>query len=146
MSPAFRSVPGIYPCVCLRSSYYAFGAALSTRLDFSIVDIFAYSCVPFEHFNSPRFGPQVPRGGGILYQLCYRAGSIAAGNDSALLGCASPPVDVVGRLALLASASSRINRRHVQTSIHARTLQPARRVTAAVVAYPAGSPRLRGHK
>ena len=35
---------------------------------------------------------------------------------------ASPPVDAVGRLALSASANSRINRRHVGTSIRARTL------------------------
>ena len=49
------------------------------------------------------------------------AGTVAAGNDFALLG-ASPPVDAVGRLALSASTSSRINRCHEGTLIHARTL------------------------
>ena len=48
------------------------------------------------------------------------------------------PVDGVGRLVLSASTSSHINRCHVGTSIHRRTLYPARRVTA-VAAYPVGS-------
>ena len=43
---------------------------------------------------------------------------------------ASSPVDRVGRLALSASMCSRINRRHEGTSVYARTLEPARRVTA----------------
>ena len=41
-----------------------------------------------------------------MSQLCC---TVAVGNDFALLGCL-PPVDVVGRLALSASTSSRINR------------------------------------
>ena len=49
------------------------------------------------------------------------AGTAAAGNDSLCWG-ASPPVDAVGRLALSASTSSRINRCHEGTLIHARTL------------------------
>ena len=39
-----------------------------------------------------------------------------------LCWAASPPVDVVSRLASLASMSSRTNRRHEGASIHARTL------------------------
>ena len=49
------------------------------------------------------------------------ASTVAAGNDFALLG-ASQPVDAVGRLALSASTSSRINRCHEGALIHARTL------------------------
>ena len=61
-------------------------------------------------------------------------GTVAAGNDFACW-VASPPVDAVSRLALSASTSSRINRRQEGILIHARTLYPARRVTA-VVTYP----------
>ena len=43
-----------------------FGAALPSRLDFSIVDTTsAYSRMPSEHASSPRFGSHVFRGGGV---------------------------------------------------------------------------------
>ena len=118
---AFHSVlqAGVfYPCFCLRSSD-VLGAALPPRLDFSIVDTFAYSRVPSEHSSSPPFVSHVFRGGGVptllpqarlpreMISLCWGA---------------SPPVDAVGRLALSASTSSRINRCHEGTLIHARTL------------------------
>ena len=46
------------------------------------------------------------------------------------LHCHHRPVGAIGRLTLLPSTSSRINRRHVETSVSARTLKPERRVTA----------------
>ena len=55
---------------------------------------------------------------------------------------ALPPVDAVGKLALAGSTIFLTNRRDVETSIHARTLYPARQVTA-VVAYPTGGGRAR---
>ena len=55
---------------------------------------------------------------------------------------ALPPVDAVGKLALAGSTNFLTNRRDVETSIHARTLYPARQVTA-VVAYPTGGGRAR---
>ena len=81
MPSAFRSVPGVfYAGSCLRFSD-VLGAALPSRLGFSIVDTFAYSRVTSEHFYSPSFGSHVFRGGGI--PTC----TVAAGNDLALLGC-----------------------------------------------------------
>ena len=62
-------------------------------------------------------------------------GTVVAGNNIFLMGVVSPPVDdAVGRLALSASTTSRINRRYAGTSIGVRTLQTARLI-AAVVAY-----------
>ena len=104
---AFCSVPcpGVfYPGSCLRSSD-VLGAALPSRLDFSIVDTFAYSRVPSEHSSSPRFGSHVSRGGGVptlLPQAPLPRETIS------LCRGASPPVDAVGRLVLSASTSSRI--------------------------------------
>ena len=135
MPSVFRSVPGVvYP-----GSYLSFsdvlGAAFSTCHDFSIVNNFPYSRVPSEHSYS-RFGCHVFRGGGAS-----ALDTVAAGNDFALLGCitASRPV---GKLALSGSTRSHTTRRDVGTSINARTLYPARGVTA-VVAYPAGGGRAR---
>ena len=56
---------------CLRSSD-VLGAALPPRLDFSIVDTFAYSRVPSEHSSSPRFGSHVFHGGDVPTNICYR--------------------------------------------------------------------------
>ena len=113
------------PGSCLRSSD-VLPAALPPRLDLSIVDtFFAYSRVPSEYSSSPRFGSHVFRGGGIptlLMQARLPRETIS------LCWGASPPVDAVARLALSASTSSRINRLHEGTSIHARTQQLRRRV------------------
>ena len=91
---------------CLRSSD-VLGAALPTRLDFSIVDTFAYLRVPSEHPYSPRFGSHVFRGGGgptLLPQARLPRKTIS------LCWVASPPVDVFSRFALSASTSSRMGR------------------------------------
>ena len=104
--------------LCLRSSD-VLDAALPPRLDFSIVDTFAYSRVPSEHSSSPRFGSHVFRGGGVptlLLQARLPRETIS------LCWGASPPVDAVGRLALSVSTSSCINRYHEGTLVHARTL------------------------
>ena len=120
MPSAFNSVPGVfYPGYCLRSSD-VLGAALSPRLDFSIVDTFAYSRVPSEHPYSLRFGSHVFRGGGVPTLLPPQA-RLPQETISLCWG-ASPPVDAVGRLAVSASTSSRINRCHEGTLIHSRTL------------------------
>ena len=119
MPSAFHSVPGVfYPGSCLRSSD-VLGAALPPRLDFSIVNTFAYSRVPSDHSSSPRFGSHVFHGGGVptlLPQARLPRETIP------LCWGASPPVDAVGRLVLSASTSSLINRCHKETLIHARTL------------------------
>ena len=117
---AFYSVPGVfYPGSCLRSSVLL-GAAFPPCLDFSIVDTFAYSRVPPERSSSPRFGPHVFRDG-VVPTLLPQARLLPRETISLCWG-ASPPVDAVGRLALLASTSFRINRCHEGTLIHARTL------------------------
>ena len=67
----------------------------------------------------PRFGSHVFRGGGaptLLPQARLPRETIS------LYWGTSPPVDAVGRLALSASTSSRINRCHEGTLVHARTL------------------------
>ena len=70
----FHSVPGVfYGGSCLRSSD-VLSSALPPRLDFSIVDTFAYSRVPSEHFFSPRFGSHVFRGGGVPTLLPQHGG------------------------------------------------------------------------
>ena len=104
---AFRSVPpGVpYPGSCLPSSD-VLGAAIPARLDFSIVDTVAYSRVPSEQSSSPRFGSHVFRDGGVptlvpQARLPRETISLCWGS--------SPPVDAVGRLALSASTSSRID-------------------------------------
>ena len=115
---AFHSVRGVfYPGSCLRSSD-VLGAAFPPRLDFSIMDTFAYSRVPSEYSSSPHFGSHVFRGGvpTLLWQAQLPRETIS------LCWGASPPVDVVDRLALLASTSSRINRCHEGTLVHTRTL------------------------
>ena len=99
---------------CLPSSD-VLGAALPPRLDFSIVD----TVVPFEHSSFSRFKSNVFRGGDVptlppQARLPRETISLCWGS--------SPPVDAVGRLALSASTSSRINRCHEGTLIHARTL------------------------
>ena len=107
-----------YPGSCLPSSD-VLGAAIPPRLDFSVVDTVAYSRVPSEHSSSPRFGSHVFRGGGVptlLPQARLPRETIS------LCWGSSPPVDAVGRLALSASTSSRINRCRGGTLIHARTL------------------------
>ena len=96
------------------------GTALSPRLGSSTVDTSAYSHVPSKHSSSPRFGSHVFRGGGIptlLPQARLPQETIS------LCWGASPPVDAVVRLVLSASTSSRINRCHEGTLVHARTLQ-----------------------
>ena len=114
------SVPGVfYPGSRLRSSD-VLGAALPPRLDFSIVDTFAYPRVPSsEHSSYPRFGSHVFRGSGITTLLPQAR---LPRETISLCWGASPPVDAVGRLTLSASTSSRINRCHEGTLIHARTL------------------------
>ena len=125
MSSAFHSVLGVFYPDSYRRSSDVLGAALPPRLDFSIVDTFAYSRVLSEHLSSPRFGSHVFRGGGIPTLLPQ-----ARLPRETILLCwgASPPVDAVVRLALLASTSSRINRCHEGTLIHARTLWLERRM------------------
>ena len=102
----FHSVPRcLLPGSCPRSTDIL-SAALPPRLDFSIVDTFAYSRVPSEHSSSPRFGSHVFSGGSIptlLPQARLPQETIS------LCWGASPPVDAVGRLALSASTSSGIN-------------------------------------
>ena len=117
---AFRSVPpGVsYPGSCLPSSD-VLGAAVPPRLDFSIVDTVAYSRASSEHSSSPRLGSHVFRGGDVptlLPQARLPRETIS------LCWGSSPPVDAVGRLALSASTSSRTNRCHEGTLVHARTL------------------------
>ena len=106
MPSAFHSISRVfYLGSCLRSSH-VLGAALSPRLDSPIVDTFADSRVPFAHTSSPRFGSHVFRGGGaptLLPQARLPRETVS------LSWSASPPVDAVGRLALSASTSSRIN-------------------------------------
>ena len=132
MPPAFHSAPGVFcPDSCLRFSD-VLGAALPTPLDFSIVDTFVYSPVPSEHPYSTRFGSHVFRGSAVPTFLPQER---LPRETILLYWVASPPVNAAGRLALSASTRSRINRRHEGTSVHARTLYPAHRVTA-VVAYP----------
>ena len=115
---AFHSVPGVfYPGSCLRSSD-VLGAALTPRLDLSIVSTFSYSRVSSEHFSSLRFESHVFRGGGVptlLPQARLPRETIS------LCWGASPPINAVGRLALSTSTSSRINRCHKGTLINART-------------------------
>ena len=66
MPSIFRSIAGVfYPGICVRSSD-VLGTALPARLDFSIVDTFAYSRVPSEHPYSPAFGSHVFLGGAVL--------------------------------------------------------------------------------
>ena len=78
MPSVFHSFPHVfYPGSGLRSSN-VLGAALSTRIDFSIVDSFGSLRVPSEHGYSPRFGSHVFRGGGVP--------TVAAGNDFASVG------------------------------------------------------------
>ena len=119
ISSVFHSVPGVfYLSFCLRCSD-VLGAALPPYLDFSIVDTFAYSRVPSEHSSSPRFRSHVFRGGGVptlLPQARLPRETIS------LCWGASPPVDAVGRFALSASTSSRINQYHEEALIRARTL------------------------
>ena len=104
MPSAFRSVsyPGVfYSGSCLRpADVLGTGMKLPPRLDFSIVDTFAYPRVPSEHCSSPRFGSHVFCGGGIptlLPQARLPRETIS------LCWGASPPVDAVGRLTLLES-------------------------------------------
>ena len=108
------------PGSCLRSSDVS-GAVIPPRLDFSVVNTLAYSRMPSEHSSSPRFGSvsRVFRGGGVptlLPQVRLPRETIS------LCWGESPPVDAVGRLALSASTSSRINQCHERTLIRARTL------------------------
>ena len=80
---------------------------------------FAYSRVSSEDSSSPRFGSHISCGGGVptlLPQARLPRETIS------LCWGASPPVDAVGGRALSASTSSRINRCHEGTLIHARTL------------------------
>ena len=97
-------IPGVsYPGSCLLFSD-VLGAAIPPRLDFFIVDSVAYSR---------------SRGGGVptlLPQARLQRETIS------LCWGSSPPVDAVGSLAPSASPSSRINRCHEGTLIHARTL------------------------
>ena len=70
MLSVFHSVPGvIYSDSCLRSPD-ELSAALPKRLDFSIVDTFAYSRVPSERLCSPLFGSHVFCGGGVPRHGC----------------------------------------------------------------------------
>ena len=116
---SLSSPPGVsYPGSCLPSSD-VLGAAIPSRLDFSIVDAVAYSRVPSEHSSAPRFGAHVFRGGDVptlLPQARLPRETIS------LCWGSSPPVDAVGRLALSVSTNSRINRCHEGILIHARTL------------------------
>ena len=107
-----------YPGSCLPSSD-VLGAAISPRLDFSIVNTIAYSRVLSEHSSSPRFGAHVFRGGGVPTLLPQAR---LPRETNFLCWDLSPSVDAVGRLALSASTSSRINRCHEVTLIYARTL------------------------
>ena len=93
MSSTVRSVQGVYPYSCLRFSN-VLGAVLPTRLEFSVLDTFSYTRVPFEHSYSPRFGSNVFRGGGVQARLPRKMISLCWG--------APPPVDAVGRLVLSA--------------------------------------------
>ena len=107
MPSAFHSVLGVlYPGSCLHSSN-VLGAALPPRLDFSIVDTFAYSRDSSKHSSSPRFGSHVFRGGSIP-TLLPQVRWLPRETITFCWG-ASPPVDAVGRLTLSASTSSRIN-------------------------------------
>ena len=113
------SVPGVfYPCSCLPSSD-VLRAAIPPRLYFSIVDTVAYSLVPSEHSSSSRFVSHVFRGGDVLTLLPQAR---LPREMISLCWGSSPPVDAVGRLALSTSTSSRINRCHEGTLVHARTL------------------------
>ena len=120
---AFYSVPGVsYPGSCL-PSFDVLGAATPPRLDFSIVDTAAYSRVPSEHSSSPRFGSHVFRGGGVptlLPQARLPRETIS------LFWGSSSPVDAIGRLALSASTSSRINRCHGEV-LYLQPLIPRKR-------------------
>ena len=109
---AFYSVPGAsYPGSCLRSSD-VLGTALPPRLDFSIVDTSAHWREPSEHSSSPRLGSHVFRGGGVTTLLPQAR---LPRETIVLCWGASPPVDAVGKLALSASTTSRINRCHEGT-------------------------------
>ena len=140
-----NSNKSVYPESCLRSSD-ELGSALPPRLDFSIVDSFAYACVTSEHFCSPRFASH----GFRSVRRCINLAHGCCGKHFRFVGmyhhqwmllaglhCHHRPVGAIGRLALSPSTSSCIDRRHVGTSVSARTLKPARRATA-VVGYPAG--------
>ena len=109
---------------CLASFFRRVGCGTPTTP--LIVDTFAYSRVLSEHSSSPRFEPPVFRGGDALTLLPPQA-RLPRETISLCWG-ASPPVDAVGRLALSASTSSRINRCPEGTFIHARTLELGRRV------------------
>ena len=118
MPSIVRSIAGVfYLGICLRSSD-VLGAALPARLDFSIVDTFAYSRVPSEHPYSSVFGSHV-----FSWRRCANFTVRLPRETFSLCWVASPPVDAVGRLALSVSTSSHINWHHDEgTLIHARTL------------------------
>ena len=119
MPSAFHPGPGVfYPSSCLCSSE-VFGAPLLPRPDFSINDFFAYSREPSEHSSTPRFESHVFRGVGTPTLLLQER---LPRETTSLCWSASPPADAVGRLALSASTSFRINRCHEGALIHAITL------------------------
>ena len=91
MLSTFSSVPEIYPGACF-GSYDELGAALSSRLDFIIVDTFAYSRVTSEYFLSSRFVSHVFRGGGAATTQFPRE------TNSPCWDASPPPVDAVGKL------------------------------------------------
>ena len=109
------------------------GVALLARLEFSIVDTFAYLRVPSEHIYSPRFESHVFRGGTVPTLLPQ----VRLPQERISLCWVARPLlfDDVGRPALSAPTSSRINRRYEGTSIHVRIIYPASR-ESDVVAYP----------
>ena len=120
-------VPGVfYPGSCLRSSDLL-GSALPPRLDFSIVDTFAYSRLPSKHSSFPRFGSHVFRGGGaptLLTQARLPRKTLVSQTrivDFAFLGCITAS-QCCWQACMSASTSSRINRCHEGTLVHARTL------------------------
>ena len=129
-------VSGLRSGSCLRSSGV---------LDASIADAFTYlRGVPSEPFYSPRFGSShvFPR------RRCTNfapAGTVAAGNDFALLGYASPPDQSMLMLAGLHSHNRRVLAPiNAMKNIDPCEISVARTPTncTADVAYPAGGPRL----
>ena len=110
----FHQVISTQPGSCLNSPD-VLGAALPTRLDFSRWPTLLVTRV------CPRSMPTLLASGPTLSTAALNR---AVAVKTILLFCwvASPPVDTVGRLALSASTSSRIDRRHGGTSIHARTI------------------------